>query len=169
MLNSLSKMDDTSLILTLLNADAGGRHLTVMMRNFVAGNTNSRAYSSLEQLRYLSCLSICDGVIRNSSKGLLEAPTLKKSAVNIDDRQRGRPKAASKIDCHLDHQGIKATIKQLFAPAFQASLVRVRNPYGDDGINERILSLIKRQQLGRLKHKSFDDLTILSSASGEGR
>lgn len=169
LLKALGEMDDTGLIFTLPNADAGGRQLIVMLQNFVAGNANARAYSSLGQLRYLSCMSLCDGVIGNSSSGLLEAPTLKKGTVNIGDRQRGRLQAASVINCRPGHQEIKAAIQQLYAPAFQASLVGVRNPYGDDGASERVLSLIKEQQLDGLTQKPFHDLPVVGSASGEGR
>lgn len=169
LLKALGEMDDTGLIFTLPNADAGGRRLIVMLQDFVARNTNARAYSSLGQLSYLSCMSLCDGVIGNSSSGLLEAPTLKKGAVNIGNRQRGRLLAASVINCRPEHQEIKAAIQQLYSPSFQASLVGVRNPYGDGGASERVLSLIKGQQLDGLTQKPFHDLPIVGSASGEGR
>lgn len=168
-LKALGEMDDAGLIFTLPNSDVGGRRLIVMLQDFVSRNPNARAFSSLGQLRYLSCMSICDGVIGNSSSGLLEAPSLKKGAVNIGDRQRGRLQAASVINCRPVHKEIKAAIQQLYAPAFQASLVRVINPYGDGGASERILSLIKDQQFDRLTRKLFHDLPVVSSVSGEGR
>ena len=168
LLKALGEMDDAGLIFTLPNSDVGGLQLIVMLRAFVSRNANARAYSSLGQLRYLSCMSICDGVIGNSSSGLLEAPSFKKGSVNIGDRQRGRLQAASVINCRPEYKEIKTAIQQLFAPAFQASLIRVTNPYGDGGANERILSLIKNQQLDKLTQKHFHDLPVVSSISGEG-
>lgn len=169
LLAALDGMSDTGLIFTLPNADAGGRQLIAMLKDFVARHANARAYPSLGQLRYLSCMSLCDGVIGNSSSGLLEAPTLKKGTVNIGDRQRGRLQADSIINCRPDRQEIRAAVEQLCSPSFQASLAVVRNPYGDGGASERVLTLIKQLQLEGLAQKNFYDLPLAGTASGENQ
>ena len=74
LLAALAVLDDTKLIFTLPNADTDGRIIIEMVKNFVAQNSNARAYSSLGQLRYLSCIAQVDGVVGNSSSGLLEVP-----------------------------------------------------------------------------------------------
>jgi GDP/UDP-N,N'-diacetylbacillosamine 2-epimerase (hydrolysing) len=169
LLKALGEMDNTGLIFTFPNADTGGRQLIVMLQDFVTENSNARVYSSLGQLLYLSCMSLCDGVIGNSSSGLLEAPTLKKGAVNIGDRQRGRLQAASVINSRPTYQEIKAAIQQLYSPTFQASLIGIRNPYGDGGATERIFSIIKGLRFDYLARKPFYDLPVAGSASGESR
>lgn len=163
----LGEMNDTGLIFTLPNADAGGRELIAMVQNFATGHANARVYSSLGEVRYLSCMSFCDGVIGNSSSGLLEAPTLKKGTVNIGDRQRGRLQAASVINCRAGRHEISAAIQELYSPAFQASLASVRNPYGDGGASERVLELIKQLQLTGLTQKTFYDVPLACKVSGE--
>ena len=169
LLAALSELRDTGLVFTWPNADAGGRQLIAMLQDFVAGHANSRAYPSLGQLRYLSCMSLCDGVIGNSSSGLLEAPTLKKGTVNIGDRQRGRLQADSIINCRPDCQEIRTAVERLYSSTFQVSLAGVRNPYGDGGASDRVLTLIKQLQLEGLAQKTFHDLSVAGTASGENR
>lgn len=160
LLAALHGHDDTGLIFTLPNADAGGRELIAMLQDFVATHPNARVYPSLGQLRYLSCMAQCDGVVGNSSSGLLEAPTLKKGVVNIGDRQQGRLQAANVINCRARYDEINAALQKLYSPAFQAGLSAVTNPYGDGGASGRIVEIIKTLELDGLTQKSFYDPPI---------
>ena len=65
-------------------------------------------------MRYLSCLQYVDAVIGNSSSGLLEVPSFKKPTINIGDRQRGRLKASSVIDCQPIASEIISSIHRFF-------------------------------------------------------
>jgi GDP/UDP-N,N'-diacetylbacillosamine 2-epimerase (hydrolysing) len=159
----LNELHDTGLIFTLPNADEGGRKLIAMLQAFVATHPNARAYPALGQTRYLSCMAHCDGVVGNSSSGLLEAPTLKKGAINIGDRQRGRLQAGNVIDCGVEQGEIRKALQQLYSPVFQASLLRASNPYGDGGASGRILTIIRKLQLNTLVQKSFYDLPVTSN------
>jgi GDP/UDP-N,N'-diacetylbacillosamine 2-epimerase (hydrolysing) len=162
----LGEMNDTGLLFTLPNADAGGREMISMLQDFGSKHANARVYPSLGQLRYLSCMALCDGVVGNSSSGLLEAPTLKKGTVNIGDRQRGRLQAASIINCRPVRQEIRAAITRLYTPAFQASLPDVGNPYGDGGATALVLALIKEIKLEGLIQKRFYDQPAMTIESG---
>jgi len=167
LLAALQGLKDIGLIFTYPNADAGGRKLIAMLDAFVQVHPNSRAYPSLGQLRYLSCLAHCDGVLGNSSSALLEAPTLKKGAINIGDRQRGRLQAANVINCRAQRGEIGEALKKLYSPIFQAGLPEITNPYGDGGASVRVLNIIKSINLNGLWQKSFYDLpTIPSQVSG---
>ena len=73
------------------NADTDGRGIFKLIEKFCLENNNCRAFTSLGQLRYLSCLKYVDVVVGNSSSGLLEVPSFKIPTVNIGDRQKGRP------------------------------------------------------------------------------
>lgn len=170
LLAALEGLHDTGLIFTLPNADAGGRELIAMLEAFVATHPNARTYPSLGQLRYLSCMAQCDGVVGNSSSGLLEAPTLKKGTINIGDRQRGRLQAANVINCRAQHGEIGAALKKLYSTIFQASLSVVTNPYGDGGASARVVDIIKALKLDGLTQKSFYDLPAAADqASGASR
>jgi len=158
LLAALDDLDDTGLIFTLPNADAGGRELIAMLYSFVAEHPNACAYASLGQLRYLSCMALCDGVVGNSSSGLLEAPTFKKGTINIGERQRGRLQATSVINCAAERKQIAAALQQLYSPAFQARLAKVDNPYGDGGASARTVDILKRLKFNELLQKPFYDL-----------
>ncbi len=160
LLAALSALPDTNLVFTMPNADADGRLLIKMVEQFVAQHANARAYSSLGQLRYLSCLAHVDGVIGNSSSGLLEAPSLKKGTINIGDRQRGRVQAASVINCQPDRWCIAEALDKLYSQAFQASLRQVSNPYGEGGASEKVVSALKNQDLTHIVKKVFHDLSV---------
>ena len=160
LLAAVAELDDTHLIFTMPNADPGGRALMEMVEQFVAGHPNARAYTSLGQLRYLSCLRHVDGVVGNSSSGLIEAPSLGIGTINIGDRQRGRLKAESVIDCAPDRTAIAAAIARLSSPAFRAALTHVRNPYGSGGAADKIVRVLREYPLREILKKSFYDLPV---------
>ncbi len=158
LLTALAELKDTQLIFTMPNADTGGRVLIRMVEEFVAKHTNARAYTSLGQLRYLSCVSHVDGVIGNSSSGLAEVPSFKKGTINIGDRQRGRLQATSVINCEPTRQSIASAVKKLYSTVFQMSLSKVTNPYGEGGASEKVVEIIKNHALDGMVKKTFYDL-----------
>ena len=158
LLEVLSGLEDTTLIFSMPNADTGGRILMKMVEEFVAGRTNARAFTSLGQLRYLSCIAHVDGVVGNSSSGLAEVPTFKKGTINIGDRQLGRLQASSVINCAPKERDILAAIKRLYSVDFQASLAETTNPYGDGGASAKILKVLRKASLEGIVKKTFHDL-----------
>lgn len=159
LLGALADLQDTHLIITLPNADTDGRILIKMVEKFVAQHPNARAYTSLGQLRYLSCVAYVDGVVGNSSSGLAEVPSFKKGTINIGDRQRGRLQAASIINCEPNREGISAALGKLYSTDFQECLSRVTSPYGDGGASEAIVSEVKSITLDGLLKKRFYDFS----------
>lgn len=157
LLKALGSLKETHLILTLPNADTGSRELIAMIEDFVVSRPHARAYTSLGQLCYLSCMAHVDGVVGNSSSGLAEAPSFRKGTVNIGDRQRGRLKAASVIDCEPDCASIVAAVRKLYSRSFQASLENVQSPYGDGGASEKIIDVLKHFNIDNITKKSFYD------------
>jgi GDP/UDP-N,N'-diacetylbacillosamine 2-epimerase (hydrolysing) len=158
LLAALEELEDTHLIFTMPNADTDGRILIDMVEQFVATHTNAHAYTSLGQLRYLSCIRQMDGVVGNSSSGLAEVPSFRKGTINIGDRQRGRLKAGSVIDCAPERQSIAAALRTLYSPEFQAELETVRNPYGEGGASEKVVRVLQEYPLDTLLKKTFYDL-----------
>ena len=154
----LAALSDTQLIFTMPNADTDGRTLIKMVEQFVAQHANARAYTSLGQLRYLSCIAHVDGVVGNSSSGLTEVPSYKKGTINIGDRQRGRLQAASVINCESTRESIKTALERLYSADFQASLSQVCNPYGEGGASEKIIATVKYIALDDVLKKHFFDL-----------
>jgi GDP/UDP-N,N'-diacetylbacillosamine 2-epimerase (hydrolysing) len=153
----LDELNDTQLIFTLPNADTDSRSIIKMIEQFVAQHPNARAYTSLGQLRYLSCIAQVDGVVGNSSSGLTEVPSFKKGTINIGDRQRGRLQAASVINCEPIRQSIEGALKRLYLADFQVSLGQVLNPYGEGGASKKIIASIKSAPLEDVLKKRFYD------------
>lgn len=160
LLTALAQLEDTQLIFTLPNADTDGRSLIEMVQNFVKRHPNARAYASLGQLRYLSCIAQMDGVIGNSSSGLAEVPSFKKGTINIGDRQRGRLQADSVINCEPSQGSIARALTQLYSVDFQMSLAEVVNPYGEGGASAKIVKKLKYHPLKDIIKKTFYDLPI---------
>jgi len=164
LLAALATLKDTQLIFTLPNADTDGRALIKMVRNFVAEHTNARAYTSLGQLRYLSCIAQVDGVVGNSSSGLTEVPSFKKGTINIGARQRGRLQANSVINCEPTRNSIVTALVQLYSQDFQLRLQKVINPYGEGGASAKVVSTLKSYPLDGIVKKTFYDLPIDSNS-----
>ncbi len=158
LLAALETLENTHLIFTMPNADTGGRALFSMIDKFVADHVNAHAFTSLGQQRYLSCLRYVDGVVGNSSSGLIEAPSFGIGAINIGDRQRGRLRAESVIDCDPDWKSIAAAVQRLYSPGFQSKLKTVRNPYGDGNASEKVVQVLRDFPLESILKKSFHDL-----------
>lgn len=165
LLAALAPLDDVGLLFTLPNADAGGRELTRQVQAFVVGRSNARAFASLGQQRYLSCMALVDGVVGNSSSGLLEAPSFHVGTVNIGSRQQGRAQASSVINCDVDRKAIGEALATLFSAEYRGSLYNVVNLYGNGGASTRIVAEIKRLKLDELVKKTFYDLPTV--AGGE--
>ena len=162
LLCALAALNDVHLIFTMPNADTGGRVLIAMIEEFVANRPNARAYTSLGDLRYLSCILHVDGVVGNSSSGLTEVPSFGKGTVNVGDRQRGRLKAGSVIDCKPQRDAIGAALDRLYSPVFRATLPAIRNPYGEGGASENIVRILKDHPLESILEKSFHDFAPVS-------
>jgi len=169
LLDALDTLTDTNLIFTMPNADSDGRALGEMVQDYVLKHSNARVYKSLGQLRYLSCMKHVDGVVGNSSSGLIEAPALGKGTVNIGDRQRGRLKAASVIDSAPNRDDIIAALQRLLTPQFQAEARTVRNPYGDGGAAARIATVLRDFPLTDILKKRFYDLAFDANPRAHGR
>jgi len=159
LLNVLGELRDVNLIFTMPNADSDGRIIKKMIDEFVLSHKErSIAFTSMGHLNYLSTLQFVDGVVGNSSSGLTEAPTFKIGTVNIGDRQKGRLKAKSVIDCKPTKKSIQNAVDTLYSEDFQKRLQPVVNPYGEGEATEKILDVLKTQPIPKELKKEFYDL-----------
>ena len=155
----LGDLHDTHLIFTKSNSDTDGRIINEMIEEFVRDTPqHAVAFSSLGQLRYLSAMKYVDGVVGNSSSGLLEVPSFKKGTINIGDRQKGRIQAESVINSHTDVDSIKGSIDFLYSDKFCNSLKNVSNPYGNGGSSTKIVEVLRKYDMGDLLKKCFYDI-----------
>lgn len=159
LINTLNELKDTYLIFTLPNSDSDSQVIKIMIKDYVAKNRDrSISFSSMGNLNYLSLLQFVDGVVGNSSSGLLEAPTFKIGTINIGDRQTGRIKADSVIDCKPNQNSVSNAIKKLYSNRFQNKLKTVDNPYGAGKATEKIMAILNKAILPNELKKEFYDL-----------
>ena len=158
LLAALSNRPDVTLIFTMSNADTGGLEIMRQIKYFVKKNDNAYLFESLGQLNYLSCMAIVDGMIGNSSSGILEAPTLKVGAVNIGSRQLGRSQSESVINSPANKVELEKALDKLLSPEFQATLEFCNSPYGEGGASIQILRNLRKASFDGILGKSFYDL-----------
>lgn len=163
LLDAIDELEDTNIIFTKANSDTDGRVINQMIDEYVIKNSHkSIGFTSLGQLRYLSALQFVDAVVGNSSSGLGEAPSFRIGTINIGDRQKGRIKASSVIDCEPNEKSILEAFKKLYSKEFQEDLKTTINPYGDGCASQKIVEVIKNVDLENILKKSFYDLNEIS-------
>ena len=161
LLDAIDELEDTNIIFTKANSDTDGRVINQKIDEYVAKNSDkSVGFASLGQLRYLSALQYIDAVVGNSSSGLLEAPSFKIATVNIGDRQKGRIKALSVIDCEPKKEKISKVFEEIYSKEFQKKLKNVENPYGENCPSKQIVEVLKNVNLANILKKSFYDLKV---------
>ena len=109
------------------------------------------AFISMGQLNYISTLNVVDGVLGNSSSGLMEVPTFKKATINVGNRQMDRMKASSVIDAKTSSKQIIKAINKIYSSNFKKMLYKSKNPYGQGGASKKSLKIF----LGLKKKKDF--------------
>jgi len=148
---------DYSLIFTGPNSDSEGRACARRIETFVSEHETAILRTSIGQKLYLSALAHCDAIVGNSSSAIYEAPSLKTPSVNIGDRQRGRMKAQSVIDCAAERAEISRAIMRAMALDCSA----VENPYGDGHSAPRIVEALKAlPNPAALLRKHFYELDV---------
>ena len=159
LLSALDSFDqNTSILFTLANADTLGKKFNEIIIGFVKERKNCFFSASLGQKLYFSCLKEFSVVVGNSSSGLGEAPTFKIPTINIGNRQAGRIKASSIIDCDPEKKSILSAFDKAYSATFQSKLETVINPYGAGGASEAIVDIIINIPLAGLNKKIFYDL-----------
>lgn len=143
LLGVIDKHSDINYVFTYANADPNGAIINQKINSFVQAHTNAIAFKSMGQLGYLSALNYCYMVVGNSSSGLAEAPSFKIPTINIGDRQRGRVKADSVIDCKADKASIEKAFKLAQSEKFRNKCKETINPYEKDGTSEIMINIIK--------------------------
>ena len=163
LLSALDDLENTHLVFTMPNADTDGRVLSDLIKTFIADRPQHRAYTSLGQLLYLSMVAQVDAVVGNSSSGLTEVPSLGVGTVNIGDRQRGRLKAESVVDCDPDRMSIAEALAHIGTAKFRQVLTSSSNPYdpyGDGETSRRVVEVLRAVDLDDVLKKRFHDLPV---------
>lgn len=159
LLAALSDCKETQLIFTEANADSMGSQLNRMIAAFVQAHPDtSISFKYMGQLRYLSTMRLVDAVVGNSSSGVIEAPVLGIPTVNIGERQAGRIRAPSVIDCEAQQQAISEAIDTACSLGRASAAELDELPFGRGDTAHRIAVLLKELPLENLLMKQFHDI-----------
>lgn len=155
-LKAIAKFPEIDFVVTKSNADKDGELINTILDS--SDLPNLHVYSSLGVKRYLSLMKYSLFVLGNSSSGIVEAPAFHVPTVNIGDRQRGRLRASSVIDCEADEAAIVRAINRALSSEFRAECQNVISPYGGGHSAEKVSAKIL-EVLGEkidLKKKFYD-------------
>ena len=143
-------------VFSLANADAAGDAFNSRLREAVAANPNFRICDSLGRIGYFSAMAHAQGMIGNSSSGIIEAASFHLPVVNVGDRQKGRERSNNVTDVAADKQSILAALGTALSAPHRAAMRSVVNIYGDGQASARIVGVLESAELGdALTRKSF--------------
>lgn len=152
---ALAGLPEIGLLLSGSNADPGGQAIDRAFVALAKARENAVFHVSLGSRLYFSAMAHARLLIGNSSSGVYEAPSFGIPTVNIGDRQAGRPRARSVIDCAATTGAIRQAIER----AHGLDCRGVQNPFGDGHAAERIVEALAgiKTPAGLVK-KTFRDV-----------
>ena len=161
LLEALEQFPEHKIIFTKANADTDGAIINQMIDEYTASHIERcLAVTSLGLRRYLSAMKECDAVVGNSSSGILEAPALGVPTVNIGDRQKGRIRMASIIDCQPDTNAIVAAVKNALELPFNNCFPNIDATGKQKNTAREIVAILEATPMNTLLKKSFYNLNI---------
>lgn len=141
--SALEKINNVTIIWTGANADASGNQLNKTIQQWSKKQSNVHFVNSLGSQGYLSLMKIADLVLGNSSSGIIEAPAFGVPTVNIGERQAGRLRASSIIDCGETQVEITQAIEQAFSTDFIKQAKQAKSLYGAGQTAKNIVEQLK--------------------------
>jgi UDP-hydrolysing UDP-N-acetyl-D-glucosamine 2-epimerase len=156
--NSLKLFSDLGVLITAANSDEGGQIINEKLQIFVAKNSNAKFIPNLGRLLYVNALRFMDAVVGNSSSGILEAPSVPVPTINIGDRQHGRLRSPSVIDCSWSSDEIVAALLQCLDSSWRKTLSARDAVFGDGTASSEIVRILKSLPTKVDSRKPFFDL-----------
>lgn len=158
LLSAISRFKEFGYIFTMPNADAAGRKIASALKEYVRANAdNCLMVASLGE-KYFSAIRHMDIIIGNSSSGLIEVPFFKKPTVNIGDRQKGRLRGPSVLDCACNRDEIAKTIQKALLVSENADDYTFLSPYGTAGASVKIKEYLASIDIAKVQTKPFYNL-----------
>ncbi len=157
-LDAIKVFPELQFIVTKSNADQGGERINVLLDMAEPEIDNLHVFTSLGIRRYLSLMKYSEFVLGNSSSGIIETPAFCIPTVNIGDRQRGRLRTESIINCGESAEEIVKAIRKAMTDEHRTICKKTVSPYGDGHAAELIAKKAVEVAKGRidLKKKFYD-------------
>lgn len=159
LLSAIEEENELIYVFTKANADIGGAFINQVLQEFCEIHENCYLFDSLGSRKYLSMLAGCKVVIGNSSSGIYEAPAFRIPTINIGNRQNGRVKAKSIVDCNPNKEEIVKAIKMVQSNSFTKKLKNMKIPFEGGKTAEKILEKIVQVVENKINlQKGFYDI-----------
>jgi len=129
------------------NADAGGREMIKVMKEFADRYQFIRLYRDISRDEFLALVSMMSVIVGNSSSGIIEAASFGLPAVNIGTRQQGRIHPGNVIDVGYDERDIAGAIRVALTERFKVRVRGLKNPYGDGHTAARVTRIISKTRV----------------------
>ena len=101
-----------------------------------------------------------DCVLGNSSSGVIEAPLLKIPTLNLGDRQTGRVKFDTVIDCDIDKKQIDKSLELILSSEFRNKIKKSEDAFLAASPSEEIYNEIINFDFSEELSKNFYDLNL---------
>lgn len=144
LLKCLEKRKDIQFFISYPNNDIGNEKMIKLIDKYVKENNHFVLRKSFGHLNFLSMLKNVDFIIGNSSSGILEAPIFKTGSINIGNRQQGRNRTKSIIDCKCNSKQIYNSINTVYSSRFINKLKKVKLQYSKKNSVQEIIKNIKQ-------------------------
>lgn len=155
---ALDQFPDAQVVITGVNADPGHSRISETFHRWADQHPQRvRLVESMGSLRYFGCMRLASAVIGNSSSGVIEAPALGVPTVNMGDRQRGRLRAPSIIDCPEQRDAITQAITLAQTPDFVDRARSQSACLEQGGTSARIREILANADLTDILVKKFHD------------
>lgn len=121
-------------LLTYPNNDTDPKPLIALLEVF-AEKYHDRilVIPSLGMRRYLSAVALSEGVIGNSSSGIVEVASLGVPTLDVGIRQNGRERAISVIHCDATSGAVSTALSLITSPMIKKMAAKRENPYFKPG------------------------------------
>lgn len=144
----LNNFTNYNLIVIKGNSDSYGRSINQKIDILEKENPNRiKSYFSIPRDLYLNLLKNTNLMIGNSSSGICEAPSLETLNINIGDRQKGRERSNTTIDCSSNIEDFTEVMQKYKKGEYNYLLSNIKNPYFGENVAEKILYVIKENLL----------------------
>lgn len=152
--NTLKKIKDYTFIITAPNNDPGYHFLIKIIKKYEKIFPNKFKFiPSFGNENYISALKWSNGLIGNSSSGIIEAPSLGVPVINIGDRQKNRYKNLNVIDIDFSERQIKKAIIHTKKKSFIKKINKKKNIYSNGNAAKKIVNELKKISLNNILQK----------------
>lgn len=158
--SALTEIGDSLIIFTLPNSDINADIISKKIKNYCKKNKNAFYFKNLGHIYFKSVLKMCDAIIGNSSSGVIEVPSIGIPTINIGNRQTGRERTSSIIDCKIDKKKILKAIHKSSTYNFKKKNITTKSKRflykknSSKKVYKKILDILKTKN----HHKEFVDI-----------